>query len=259
MAPVTTSVALVSTSFLFLIETRNVHIRSPVGTLHQEEELHGALPRTQALTCTNHKAEDQRGKEKMKDEGKQERESPLLGCRPLATSRVETIALSLEAIASKKGKAWKNKRMASALLLAVSKGEEGKRNNKPPGGTRHPEDQVDNTNDSDTHSDSAPEVENINNKRQKPKHTTTMFATSNKCIASSNKCLTSSNKKLVETINPPTPAEERGSAPGITGVGVLTMDAGACEFLVARSVLGPRFTGYGWARTWVMGENMGAN
>ena len=45
-------------------------------------------------------------------------------------------------------------------------------------------------------------------------------------------------------IYPPTPAEERGSAPGITGVGVLTMDAGACESLVARSVLGPRFTGY---------------
>ena len=35
--------------------------------------------------------------------------------------------------------------------------------------------------------------------------------------------------------------------------------AGACEFLVARSVLGPRFAGYGWARTWVMGENMGEN
>ena len=47
---------------------------------------------------------------------------------------------------------------------------------------------------------------------------------------------------------PPTPAEERGSAPGITGVGVLTMDAGACESLVARSVPVLRFTGYGWAR-----------
>ena len=40
---------------------------------------------------------------------------------------------------------------------------------------------------------------------------------------------------------------------------VLAEDAGACEFLVARSVLGPRFAVYGWARTWVMGENMGAN
>ena len=48
--------------------------------------------------------------------------------------------------------------------------------------------------------------------------------------------------------NPPTPAEERGSAPGITGVGGLTMDAGACESLVARSVPVLRFTGYGWAR-----------
>ena len=48
--------------------------------------------------------------------------------------------------------------------------------------------------------------------------------------------------------SPPTPAEERGSAPGITGVGVLTMDAGACESLVARSVPVLRFTGYGWAR-----------
>ena len=47
---------------------------------------------------------------------------------------------------------------------------------------------------------------------------------------------------------PPTLAEERGSAPGITGVGVLTMDAGACESLVARSVPVLRFTGYGWAR-----------
>ena len=63
--------------------------------------------------------------------------------------------------------------------------------------------------------------------------------------------------KPFKPLNPPWIARAAllGRAGACESLVARSVLAGACEFLVARSVLGPRFAGYGWARTWVMGEN----